>query len=120
MGAPIASLVEGDGVVARGGEEGEKFAPGVGEFGEAVDADDEFGGGGGVGGEGFDDVEYQAVGCAIDVAGGEAGGEVEWWEGLWVDGGGGRVLVGVRHDRFAGCVTRVLVSGHTRCKRRQR
>ena len=97
MGAAIAPLVEGYGVIALGGEGRKNFAPGVGEFGEAMDAKDEFGGRGWVGGEGFEDMEDEAVGAGVDVPGGYARGEIEGREGFGVDGIRGRILVGIRH-----------------------
>jgi hypothetical protein len=38
VSAAVASLVEGDGMVALGGEEGEDLAPRIGKLGEAVNA----------------------------------------------------------------------------------
>ena len=69
VSAAIASLVEGYGVVALGGQKREDLAPGVGEFGETVDEENEFGGSGSSARQGFEDMEDQAVRSGINVAG---------------------------------------------------
>lgn len=106
MCASIATLVERDGVIALGGEEGQDSAPGVGEFGEAVDAEDEFGGCGGSvrGGKGFEDVEDETVGSGVNVAGCDARREVEGWEFFGVGSIRGGVLVCVCHLSGGGVV----------------
>jgi len=64
------------------GEEGHKLAPGVGEFGEAVEQEDKgfLGGAGGI--AGFEDVEVEAGGWTVDVifcdAFGEGEGRERW------------------------------------------
>ena len=50
MSASIASLVESNSVITLGGEEREDLAPGVGQLGEAMNQEDEFGGRGRLGG----------------------------------------------------------------------
>ena len=41
MSAAVATLVEGDHVVAGRGEEGDRVAPAIGDFRKAVDEEDE-------------------------------------------------------------------------------
>ena len=64
VGAAVAALVECDDIVASGGEEGDYVAPGVGEFREAVDEEDE----GTAMFSCFENVESEAVGGGVDEA----------------------------------------------------
>ena len=68
MSTAIASLIEGDGVIALRREEREDLAPGVGDFREAVDEENEFGGSGRFAGQGFENMENQAVRSGVNVA----------------------------------------------------
>ena len=84
MSAAVATLIEGHGMVALGGEGREDLAPGEGEFGKAMNEDDQLGVlFRGVGGEGFKDVEDEAVRTCVDVAGGNSGREGERWKCGW-------------------------------------
>jgi hypothetical protein len=64
VGAAVSALVECDDVVASGGEEGDYVAPAVGEFGEAVDEEDE----GTAMFSCFEDVEFEAMRGGVDEA----------------------------------------------------
>ncbi len=99
MGAAIASLIEGNGVIAPGGKKRQDLAPGVGEFRKAVDKNDELGVGRGFGGQRLEDVEYQAMRGGVNVAGCHTSGQVDGWQRPRVEGIHGRVLVSVRHNR---------------------
>lgn len=75
-GAAVAAGVGGHDVVAEGGEGEEEVAPGVGEFWEAVEEEDEWGGG--VPGGEDEGVEAAGgVGCEVDVALADGGVEGE-------------------------------------------
>lgn len=63
MSPAVASLVECCGVVAGVCETGENVPPGIGQFGEAMDAEDEgWAGVAEVFGDGLEDVEVQRSG----------------------------------------------------------
>lgn len=91
--ATVTSLVECDGVVARFREAREDVAPGVGQFREAVDTEDErwTGGAGGLGNR-FEDVEVEG-GCIYEPTC-YAGWQFKRGKGFRVDGEPGCVLGG--------------------------